>query len=86
MDIEALTGVARLAGATVQGPVPQGAFLARLGLFERSRALANTQPPPRAGALMEAAQRLAEPHLMGRLFKVTAVCHPALPSLPGFTA
>jgi len=86
VDIEALAGVARLAGATVQGPVPQGAFLARLGLFERSRALASNVPPPRAGALMEAAQRLAEPHLMGRLFKVTAVCHPALPSLSGFAA
>ncbi len=86
VDFEALAGVARLAGATVQGPVSQGAFLTRLGLFERSRALAATQPPPRAGALMEAAQRLAEPHLMGRLFKVMAVCHPALPSMPGVSA
>lgn len=86
VDFEALAGVARLAGATVQGPVPQGVFLARLGLFERSRALAKGQPPHRAGALMEAAQRLAEPHLMGRLFKMMAVCHPALPPLPGFAA
>ncbi len=86
VDFETLADVARLAGATVQGPVPQGAFLIRLGLFERSRALANTQPPPRAGAMMEAAQRLVEPHLMGRLFKAMAVCHPALPSMPGFSA
>ena len=84
VDFQTLATVARDAGAAVQGPVPQGVFLSRLGLFERSRALARTQPPARAGALMQAAQRLAEPHLMGRLFKAMAVCHPALPSLPGF--
>jgi SAM-dependent MidA family methyltransferase len=48
--------------------------------------LAGRQPPATAGALMQAAQRLAEPHLMGRLFKAMAVCHPALPPLPGFAA
>jgi NADH dehydrogenase [ubiquinone] 1 alpha subcomplex assembly factor 7 len=84
VDFEALAGVARLAGAVVQGPVSQGVFLARLGLFERSRALSRGKPPHRVGALMEAAQRLAEPHLMGRLFKVMAICHPSLPQLPGF--
>jgi SAM-dependent MidA family methyltransferase len=86
VDFQALAETARAAGAATQGPVPQGTFLARLGLFERSRALARAQPPARAGALMQAAQRLAEPHLMGRLFKAMAVCHPALPPLPGFAA
>jgi NADH dehydrogenase [ubiquinone] 1 alpha subcomplex assembly factor 7 len=84
VDFEALSAVARAAGAAVQGPVPQGLFLTGLGLFERSRALARTQPPARAAQLMQAAQRLAEPHLMGQLFKAMAVCHPALPPLPGF--
>jgi len=86
VDFQALAGVARGAGAAVQGPVAQGVFLTRLGLFERSRALARTQAGAQAGALMQAAQRLAEPHLMGRLFKAMAVCHPALPPLPGFAA
>jgi SAM-dependent MidA family methyltransferase len=86
VDFPALAGVARAAGAGVQGPVAQGDFLARLGLFERSRALAAGQAPARAGATMQAAQRLAEPHLMGRLFKAMAVCHPATPPLPGFAA
>lgn len=86
VDFQALAEVARGAGAAVQGPVPQGVFLTRLGLLERSRALARPQPPARAGALMQAAQRLAEPHLMGRLFKAMAVCHPGLPPLPGFAA
>lgn len=86
VDFQALAEAARAQGAAVQGPVPQGLFLTRLGLYERSRALARTQPAARAGALMQAAQRLAEPHLMGRLFKAMAVCHPALPTLPGFAA
>lgn len=86
VDFAALAAIARAEGAAVQGPVAQGMFLTRLGLFERSRALAGRQPPATAGALMQAAQRLAEPHLMGRLFKAMAVCHPALPPLPGFAA
>jgi SAM-dependent MidA family methyltransferase len=86
VDFAALAGVARAAGASVQGPVAQGLFLRSLGLYERSRTIARSLPPARAGAIMEAAQRLAEPHLMGRLFKVMAVCHPSLPPLPGFAA
>jgi SAM-dependent MidA family methyltransferase len=48
--------------------------------------LARTQPPARASALMQAASRLVEPDRMGRLFKVLALCHPALPTPPGFEA
>jgi SAM-dependent MidA family methyltransferase len=70
----------------VQGPVPQGLFLARLGLPQRVHALAAGQPPARAAALGEGARRLTEPHAMGRLFKALAVCDPALPTLPGFAA
>jgi SAM-dependent MidA family methyltransferase len=84
VDFAALAAIARQAGATVAGPVPQGPFLARLGLFQRTGRLARGQPPARAAALIEAAQRLVEPHLMGRLFKALAVCHPASPPLPGF--
>ncbi len=72
--------------AAVHGPVPQGQFLARLGLFQRTDRLARTQPPGRAGALIAAAQRLAEPMHMGRLFKAFAVTHRALPLPPGFAA
>jgi NADH dehydrogenase [ubiquinone] 1 alpha subcomplex assembly factor 7 len=86
VDFQAIATAARGAGATVQGPVAQGAFLARLGLVERTRALAAGQAPAQAGAMMQAAQRLVAPELMGRLFKVLAVCHPGLPTLPGFEA
>jgi SAM-dependent MidA family methyltransferase len=59
-------------------------FLARLGLFQRTDRLASGQPPARATALIEAAQRLAEPHRMGRLFKALAVTSPNAPAPPGF--
>jgi SAM-dependent MidA family methyltransferase len=84
VDFAAFAGTARQAGAVVQGPVPQGMFLARLGLFQRTDRLARGQPPARAAALIDAAQRLAEPARMGRLFKAIALCSPGCPVLPGF--
>ncbi len=84
VDFQALGEAAGRAGAAVHGPVPQGVFLARLGLFQRTDRLARGQPPARAGALIEAARRLAEPDRMGRLFKAMAFCHPGLPTPPGF--
>ena len=86
VDFSALAATARTAGAAVHGPIPQGIFLARLGLFQRTGRLARGQPAQRAAALVEAAQRLAEPNRMGRLFKALALCHPACPVPPGFAA
>ncbi len=83
VDFASLANAARAAGAKVHGPVPQGKFLARLGLFQRTGALSR-QNPARAGALRDAAARLSEPDQMGRLFKAMAVCHPALPMPAGF--
>jgi SAM-dependent MidA family methyltransferase len=83
VDFQAIGAAARIA---VHGPVPQGVFLTRLGLYPRAQALARTQPPARAAAVIEAARRLAEPTLMGRLFKAMALCHPSLPTPPGFEA
>jgi SAM-dependent MidA family methyltransferase len=84
VDFTALATAARGAGAVVHGPVPQGLFLARLGLFQRTDRLARGQPPARASALIEAARRLAEPDRMGRLFKALALCSPDCPTPPGF--
>ena len=86
VDFAALAAAARAAAEAVHGPVPQGVFLTRLGLFQRTGVLARTQPPLRAAALVEAARRLAEPDRMGRLFKAMAICDPTLPPLPGFAA
>ncbi len=84
VDFAALAEAAREAGAKAYGPVPQGIFLARLGLFQRTDRLAQGQAPLRAAALIDAAQRLAEPDRMGRLFKALAVCHLGCPTPPGF--
>lgn len=84
VDFQAL---AEAAGpAAVHGPRAQGLFLAELGLFQRTGRLAETLPPARAAALIASAQRLAEPDRMGRLFKAIALCHPDLPTPPGFAA
>jgi SAM-dependent MidA family methyltransferase len=83
VDFSRLAEAARAAGAAVFGSLPQGIFLARLGLFQRTGALARKNPA-RAGALQTAAARLAEPNRMGRLFKAMAICHPALPAPAGF--
>ena len=84
VDFESFAEAARSAGAAVHGPVPQGLFLARLGLFRRTERLARGQPPARAASLLAAARRLAEPMHMGRLFKVLALTAPGVPTPPGF--
>jgi SAM-dependent MidA family methyltransferase len=84
VDFAALAATARDAGAAAHGPLPQGVFLTRLGLFQRTGVLARAQAPTRAAAMMAAASRLAEPDRMGRLFKALAVSSPETISLPGF--
>jgi SAM-dependent MidA family methyltransferase len=86
VDFAAFAAAARVAGAAVWGPVPQGVLLARLGLFQRTERLAHGQPPRRAAALIEAARRLAEPHRMGRLFQALALSSPGAAPPPGFEA
>jgi SAM-dependent MidA family methyltransferase len=85
VDFADLAGVAREAGAGVQGPVVQGAFLAALGLFQRTERLAAGRSEAEAAALMAAARRLAEPAAMGHLFKVMAVCSAGCLPLPGLS-
>lgn len=84
VDFAALARAARKAGATVHGPVPQGMFLTRIGFMQRTGALARSQPPARAAAMMAGAQRLVEPDRMGRLFKAMAVCGAGCATPPGF--
>jgi NADH dehydrogenase [ubiquinone] 1 alpha subcomplex assembly factor 7 len=64
--------------------VPQGLFLARLGLFRRTNQLAQHLPPKDAAAMREGARRLGEPDRMGRLFKAIALVSPGTELLPGF--
>jgi NADH dehydrogenase [ubiquinone] 1 alpha subcomplex assembly factor 7 len=85
VDFADLAAVGRARGARVQGPEPQGSFLTALGLFQRTERLAKSRPD-QAAALIEAARRLAEPALMGHLFKVLAICSPDCPPLPALPA
>ena len=84
VDFARFAAVARAAGAEVHGPVPQGLFLARLGLFQRTNQLARHLQPREAAAMMEGARRLGEPDRMGRLFKAMAIVSPGLETPPGF--
>jgi len=86
VDFAAFAAAAHAAGVAIYGPLAQGLFLTRLGLFQRTDRLARTQPPAQAAALIESARRLAEPDRMGRLFKALALCSPACPTPPGFEA
>jgi SAM-dependent MidA family methyltransferase len=79
----ALAAAARAAGALAWGPVPQGIFLTRLGLWQRVEKLAAANPDA-AAALQEAAHRLAAPSRMGHLFKAFAITQPGAPAPPGF--
>ena len=83
VDFAALAGAARAAGAAAHGPLPQGVFLARLGLHSRAAALAAADPG-RGTRHIQAATRLTAPEAMGRLFKALVLCHPGLPTPPGF--
>ncbi len=83
VDFAALAGAARAAGAWSWGPVAQGDLLARLGLHERTAALARAAPD-RAAALHAAARRLADPDAMGTLFKALAIGRRSGGPPPGF--
>jgi SAM-dependent MidA family methyltransferase len=86
VDFQALCRAAVAAGAAAFGPVPQGIFLARLGLPQRANRLAARLPPRDAWTAMQAVRRLTEPDQMGRLFKAMAIASPGCPPLPGLEA
>ena len=85
VDFQSFALAAQAAGAVVCGPVPQGLFLTRLGLFQRLDRLARGQGPAEAAALLASGRRLAEPDGMGRLFKALGLTSPYGPELPGFS-
>ncbi len=75
---------ARDAAVPAYGPLPQGKFLTRLGLFARIHRLAQTRPWQEAARMTEAGRRLAEPDRMGALFKTLALTSPGLATPAGF--
>ena len=84
VDFAALSRAAARAGAATHGPVPQGLFLARLGIAERAERLRRSATPDQARDLEAACHRLIAAEEMGTLFKALAITPPAMPAPPGF--
>jgi NADH dehydrogenase [ubiquinone] 1 alpha subcomplex assembly factor 7 len=91
VDFGALGRAARSAGADAHGPVPQGEWLTRLGIFARAEILRRRADPRQAAEIDAALARLTgygavtkEPRSMGELFKVLAVTAPGASAPAGF--
>ncbi len=90
VDFCGLARAALAAGAEVHGPVPQGEWLARLGIHERAAALRRHAGERLHEAIDLGLLRLAGGRHgsgatdMARLFKVLAVTAPFLAAPPGF--
>lgn len=70
--------------ARAWGAVGQGAFLERLGITARARALAGGGTAEEADAVAAAHRRLTHPDEMGNLFQVLALLPEDAPAPPGF--
>ena len=73
VDFEQLMVAAREEGAEVLGPVPQGAFLERLGMRQRADMLMMNANEEQMTEIDAAYSRLTDGEQMGMLFKVIAV-------------
>ena len=76
VDFEQLRIAAEAAGAEVLGPVPQGAFLERLGMRQRADLLMMNATQEQMDEIDAAYQRLTDGEQMGTLFKVMAIVPP----------
>jgi NADH dehydrogenase [ubiquinone] 1 alpha subcomplex assembly factor 7 len=70
--------------AVAYGDVGQGAFLERLGITERARALAGGRTEAEVAAIVAAHRRLTHPDEMGHLFRVLSLLPETAPKPPGF--
>jgi NADH dehydrogenase [ubiquinone] 1 alpha subcomplex assembly factor 7 len=93
VDFAALRRAARSAGADVHGPMGQGDWLTRLGIFQRADVLRRRADAAQAAAIDAALERLTgwrsamkDPRSMAELFKVLAVTAPGAPTPPGFAS
>jgi NADH dehydrogenase [ubiquinone] 1 alpha subcomplex assembly factor 7 len=86
VDFRALAQAAQEGGAAIYGPVPQGTFLAALGIHLRTAKLLQRATPAQRRELRAALFRLIDPSAMGELFKVLALAGPRAPPPPGFAA
>ena len=83
VDFAALAQAGTRGGASVLGPITQGAFLAGIGIAERAEQLMKAHPAE-ATDLLKATERLIGGEQMGILFKVLAFAPPHMSELAGF--
>jgi SAM-dependent MidA family methyltransferase len=83
VDFQSFSEACRGAGLAVDGPMPQGEFLGRLGIIERASRLMAANPG-QASAIETGVARLLAPTGMGSRFLVLGVHSAGLPPLPGF--
>jgi NADH dehydrogenase [ubiquinone] 1 alpha subcomplex assembly factor 7 len=84
VDFAALGATVARAGMRAWGPVPQGRFLARLGLHARAARLAAGATAARRAAIEQGVARLIGDSEMGTLFKAFAITAPDSDAPPGF--
>src|SRR5262249_41672057 len=84
VDFQAMAAAARAAGAQVHGPVPQAAFLRRLGIEARAAVLLRNATAAQATAISTGYRTLIDDARMGRLFKAFAIASLNLPTPAGF--
>jgi NADH dehydrogenase [ubiquinone] 1 alpha subcomplex assembly factor 7 len=85
VDFAAVRRAAQKAGAAIDGPTAQGAFLSDLGIEIRAALLRQIANPAQAEAIDVAKRRLIDPDQMGTLFRAIALRDPSLPPAAGFT-
>ncbi len=84
VDFAALKRSAEALGLKAYGPLPQGAFLLKLGLGPRRDQLLETATEAQREAIISGTVRLADPQQMGVLFKVLALTSAGLRPPPPF--
>lgn len=84
VDFAALARRARKAKLKAWEAVPQGVWLQRLGILERTRQLAAQAKGKQRSLLVSGTRRLIDPQEMGTLFKVFALTPLACSIPPGF--
>jgi SAM-dependent MidA family methyltransferase len=84
VDFAALKETARGHGLAAFGPMPQGAFLLKLGLESRCDRLLSNATPEQRQSILSGAARLADPRQMGALFKILALQSSGLAPPPPF--
>jgi NADH dehydrogenase [ubiquinone] 1 alpha subcomplex assembly factor 7 len=84
VDFAALKETAHDVGLDAFGPMPQGAFLLKLGLASRCDRLLRNATPDQKDTIRSAVARLVDPRQMGTLFKMLALQSSGLAPPPPF--